>query len=92
MPNNQVFSESIIKNNGPNKWWHRRWVKTICICFIILTIVAITLSFVLKRNVFAPRKPKNTTIIKTPSSLTTVLTTVELLTTTTITMQQPSKL
>jgi hypothetical protein len=84
MHNNQVFSESVTENNRPRKWWYRRWVKIIGICFIVLSILAITLSLVLKLVIITPKKPQTTTVTTTPPPLTT--------TTTTTTIQQSGEL
>jgi ABC-type Fe3+ transport system permease subunit len=69
--NNQVYSDSVTGNNGRRKWWHRRWVKIICISFIVLTILAVTLSLVLKFAILKSKKPETTDNTATPSSLTT---------------------
>ncbi|CAF3839292.1 unnamed protein product [Rotaria sp. Silwood1] len=61
MHNNLVFIEQVNENNEQCKWWHHRWFKIICICFIIVAIVAIVLSLVLKFVIFAPKKQDITT-------------------------------
>lgn len=90
MPNNKVSSESDTENNEPRKWYHRRWVKTICICFVILTIIAIIFSLLLKLNVLTPKKSK-TTITTTSSTQTTVISTTSIPTAPSTTIPQPSK-
>ncbi|CAF4997998.1 unnamed protein product, partial [Rotaria sp. Silwood1] len=71
MHNNQAYTEFGTKNIGPHKWWHHRWAKIIFISFIVLTILAVTLSLVLKFAVFRPKKSEITTTTTTPPLTTT---------------------
>jgi hypothetical protein len=66
---NQLFSEYATKNIGPRKWWRQRWVKIICVSFIVLTIFAVTLSLMLKFIILAPLETEitATTTVITPS-------------------------
>ncbi|CAF3930477.1 unnamed protein product [Rotaria sp. Silwood1] len=89
---NQLHSEDNTKNIQPHKWYHHRWVKIICISFVVLTIFTVTLSLslVLKFVILAPSKPETNTIATTPSLPVTVTTiSTSTLATATTTTQQP---
>ncbi|CAF3919391.1 unnamed protein product [Adineta steineri] len=84
MYTNEVHSELATINNGPYKWWHRRWVKITGISVIILIVFAVTLGLVLNFVVFAPKKAETNTPVATSSSspATTISTPSSLSTTT----------
>jgi uncharacterized protein YpmS len=73
----QLHVEDGTAKNSPPKWWRYRWVKTIGISFIVLTILVVTLALVLKFYVFTPEKSEtntNTTTTSRTTSKTTVTT------------------
>ncbi len=77
MHKTSTYSEGMIEINRPHKWWHHQWFKTICISFIVSTIVAVTFSMALNLVFLAPAKAKMntnttaTTTITSPSTSTT---------------------
>lgn len=57
MRRNELYSEDITKSIGPHKWWQLRWIKIICMSFIVLTLFTVILSLML------PEKPETTTVV-----------------------------
>ena len=74
MRSSQLYVDDVTANNSLPKWWSYRWVKTIGISFIVLTILVVTIGLILKFFIFTPDKSKTTTI--TTTSRTTSRTTV----------------
>lgn len=62
MQYNQLNNEDTPGNIEPRKWWHSTWFKIIFISCIVLTMSAVTLSFMLKFVRFAPEKPETLSI------------------------------
>ncbi|CAF1482574.1 unnamed protein product [Adineta steineri] len=88
MHTNQVYSEPVTENNGPHKWWHRRWVKITGISVIVLIVFAVILALVLIFVVFAPKKSETIITVTTSSSVPVTLTTTSPQTTAMTTTQQ----
>ncbi|CAF3231091.1 unnamed protein product [Rotaria sp. Silwood2] len=51
-----MLIEQVDGNNGPREWWHHRWFTIICICFLVVAILAVILTSVLKFIILAPKK------------------------------------
>jgi hypothetical protein len=78
---NRAYTQRVTGNNRLRKWWRHRWIKIICISFIVLTVLVISLTLLLKFDILAPRKPGSITTTTTPFAVTTT-TTISITTTT----------
>lgn len=56
-------NERISLNNKPLKWSHHRWIKIICISFMILTISAASVCLLFKYVILNQKTPSTINII-----------------------------
>lgn len=74
MGRSQLYIEDETSSSSPPKWWYRRWIKIIGICFIFLIILIATLALIFKFYGFTPQKSETTTTTTLISTATTTTT------------------
>jgi hypothetical protein len=64
---NPLYSEDATKSLEPRNWWHHPVVKIVCVSFFIVTIIATTLTLVLKFAILTPKPEESITTFIVPS-------------------------